>query len=195
MTDAQKKPEDVRAQLEMSRLLGLSPPLPSWDEIANLLELENLRVGVHYIRDEDRYRVAEFWVPRLWSVEVRPFGQPVWRLAGVRAMGREFRGTKTNDWTKAVLATNEDSAVLALDKDPVADAIGALALMDPWDFSSLDGIWYRLSLQTMALNATLEFSNPLQGSLLTLEREILDLSRSIARGSGKEALISRWHEA
>ena len=195
MTEPRKKPEDVFAEFEESGIHGLSPPLPSWDDIAKLLEMENLRIGSHYIRDEDRYRVASFSVPRLWSIEVVPSFQPVWRLAGVRAIGEEFRGAKTSDWMKAVLATHEDSAVLALDSDPVADAIGGLDLLDPSDFSSLDGVQYSVTLQTMSLPAAFKFGDSRHGSLLTLEREIFDLARTIALSSGKQALISRWSGA
>ena len=194
MTD-RGKPEELFAEFEKRGIPGLSPPLPSWDDMANLLEMERLGIGNHYIRDADRYRVASFSVPRVWSVEVHPFGRAVWRLAGVKGIGEEFRGVKTSDWTRAVLATREDSAVLALDEDPVARAIGALDLLDGSDFSSLDGIAYRVTLATMSLTATFEFSNPRLGPLLALEHEILDLARTIAVSSGKRTLLSIWNEA
>jgi hypothetical protein len=194
MTDL-KKPEELLGELEKRGSLGFSPPLRSWDDMAKLLEMERLGIGYHYIRDEDRYRVARFSVPRVWSAEVHPFGRAVWRLAGAKAIGEEFRGVKTTDWTRAVVATHEDSAVLALEGDPVAEAIGALDLLDGSDFSLLDGTAYRVTLTTMSLTAAFEFSNPRHGPLLALEREILDLARTIAVRSRKPALISIWNEA
>ena len=192
MSDRDTFAKELIAQSVKKGLISASPPFPTWDEMANLMEMESLSIGGHAKRDEDRYRVATFSVPWVWSVEVCPHLHPVWRLAGATAIGQEFRGVTTTNWTKAVLATHEDSAVVELERDRIVEAIGALDLLDDSDHSSLDGVSYRVKLTSKALRITVEFANPSDGPLLALEREILDLTRLIARSSGKPALTSRW---
>jgi hypothetical protein len=184
----------VLTEIKMSGRIGLTPPPPSWEDIAELLELERLTVGTHYIRDEDRYRVASFLIPCWWAIEFLPSFRPGWRLAGATALGNEFRGTRTGDWKKVALATSDDSAVMLLHTDPIVEAINALDLADFESLRFLDGVSYHVTFHTMALRATFEFANPTQESLVALERAVLQLARTVALTSGNERLISHWRE-
>ena len=84
---------------------------------------------------------------------------------------------------------------MSIEGDPVVQAIAALDLADFASELFLDGVSYRVTLETQALRASVAFSNPTQASLVALERAVLQLARTVALTSGKERLISRWSGA
>jgi hypothetical protein len=181
---------EVMSAIAKSGRLGAESSVTYWRTVAGLLELETLRVGTHYLRDAEGYRVGSFWVSRWWAIEVRPAFKKAWMLAGAVAIGQEFRRTKTTGWMKVALATPDGSATMSIDEDPVMRAIGALDLADVTSHPALDGVGYRLVVHSDALRATIEFANPTQASLVALERATRELARTVALNSGQDALMS-----
>jgi hypothetical protein len=157
--------------------------------MAKLVELDDFRIGRHYVRDDHGERVASLDVRRWWGVEVRARHQAPWRIACVSVAGEAHLGRRTDDWTKAVLATREGCAVLALQEDRVADAIAAIDLRSLEAPAPLHRIDYRVTLETASVKATFEFTGAVEGSsLATLEREITTVAALVAVSSTNPAL-------
>lgn len=185
----------VLGELSHSGRAGLAPRLPSWDAMAKLVALDDFRIGRHYLRDDNGERVASLEVRRWWGVEVRARHQAPWRLACVAVAGEAHLGRHTEDWTKAVLATREGCAVLALQDDRVAEAIAAIDLRNldqrHIDAASRHSVDHRVTLETASVRASFEFISAVEGSsLAALEREIATLAALVAVSSGNPALMA-----
>lgn len=157
-------------------------------ECALCLGLEDLRIGSHTLRRDDRVKVGTVLVHRIWRAEFRPSFHEHGGLVVAY----------TDHGTRAVLRTMPDDPIadvrpqpaLLVDwADPVLDLLAAVTLV-PTKFSPpdlfLDGIGYVLRVQTEDLTLDIDFSNPTRPPALDLERAIFDAARVVAAAQGDE---------
>jgi hypothetical protein len=170
--------------------LSIGHPPFSEETLARHFGLENLNVGRHWRRDEERNRIGKLSVVSVWQLEVSPSFKPPFVLSVISALGEEFRGSKSPDWIKAVLATREAAGILQLNEDPIGALVNTLTLFQPGGGSSLDGVSYNFVFQTRALYGILKFSNPRQPSLAKFERACFELADKVAGDSKIDVLAS-----
>ena len=161
---------------------------PSGNVLAQLFDLEELRIGRHYLRDKDRARVGSVWIQSLWYAEVIPSFHGRSILCVINAKGEEFRKKSTPNWHKAAFATPSHWAVIDVVADPVADALTGFDLFQS-SGGSLDGIGYKVVIETVGLHGSLSFGNPSLPHLLALESALMSLATDVARRSGVKELI------
>jgi hypothetical protein len=166
-------------------------------QVARLFGLEELRAGRHYLRDADRARVGSVWVQSLWHAEVVPSFHARSVLCVICAKGETFRNSATPDWHRAAFATPFQSAVVEVDRDPVADALSGFDLFRPGGAVSLDGIGYKVVFETLEMRGSLSFGNPSQPDLVALESALYSLASLVARRSNVIELaqaVDMWNE-
>jgi hypothetical protein len=170
---------------------------PSRDELAKLFGLEDLRIGKHFLRDADRSRVGSIWIESFWYAEILPSFHDGSALCVARAKGEVFRNNTTRDWHMAAFATTSHSAFSDIVDDPVASSLGGLNLFHADGNFTLDGIGYKVSFETLNLRGCLDFSNPTQPSLVSLESTLNLVAAEVAQRSGVQELIATirtWDE-
>lgn len=173
------------------------PAPPTAEEVARLAGVGDLRLGKHFLRDEQKQPVGCVWVRSFWFAEILPSFHPPAVLAVVVAKGEAFQDCVSPDWVKGVFATHQEAAVALLEADPVPAVLDSQSLFALDDNTCLDGIAYTFTLETTPLRAALQFGNPTQPCLLALEAGLLALARKIATQAGSEPLlgvVESWGE-
>lgn len=98
-------------------------------------------------------------------------------------------------WHRAVLATETNSVVLALESDPVSKALNQLELCRAERDSTLDGITYELRVETRSLCGEFVLSNPYAPSLRRLEAALLEIAKQASAapdGHWAQELVQVW---
>jgi len=159
------------------------------DDLARLMGLCDWRVGAH--------RFAEnqvLWAHSLWLVEVQPSFHDHWVIAGVAA--EDWR-PNAPVWRKAVMAQGRATAVIEVDRDPVAEVLNAVPLLPTSMGERLDGIGYHVRTETVSLRAEFWFANPHVPQHVALERALRELGERIAaanQASGLAAAVTVWRQ-
>jgi hypothetical protein len=167
-----------------------SAPLSSLHRLAPMFGLEEIRIGIHPLRDAERARIGVVSVEQWWFVEIDPSFYPQILLACADIRGVEFRGKTSLSAIKAVLATSAEAAVLEIESDPIAGVMNSMALFACSGVDSLDGIGYRLAFETSNLGGQLYFDNPSLKHLVQLEAALLGLGNRVATSSGNKDLLA-----
>ncbi len=171
--------------------------LPDDAAVAAPLGLEDLHVGRHYLRGEDRARTGAIWLDAYWMLRIRPAFHHHGLVGVVSCHGEEFRKKTSTGWIKGLLASNGALIVQELDSDPLPTAIARLPLLRRSDRQFLDGVSYQLRAATTAVETLLDFANPTMPELVAIERVCWDVADSIARRSGDTVLTAftaAWRE-
>ncbi len=169
----------------------------SAEDVARLAGLCDLRVGKHFLRNEQKAPVGCVWVRSFWRAEVLPSFHPSAVLAVVSARGEPFNDCISPDWVKAVFATQQEAAVILIEADPLPASLGCLNLLAEGEHDSLDGIGYTFTFETPQFRGALQFGNPVEPGLRSLESGLLTLARKIAAQSGSPVLqqvVDVWKE-
>jgi hypothetical protein len=156
-------------------------PLPTHDDVAQLLGLDRWCIGAHRTSSQGDRGV---YVDALWLVEGEPSFHDKWALAGVLAHDFGPAGDGPS-WRRAVLAQGNESALIDLDADPVSDALKRVDLFHSSPYAYLDGIGYSVRVATNALSGQFQFSNPDAPSLIALEAAALELAERATAASGR----------
>jgi hypothetical protein len=164
--------------------------VPEDAAIAAALGVGGLRTGRHYLRDESGGRVGCLWLDTLWTLQVMPSFHDHGLVGVAVARGEKFRGVVSPGWIKGVLAADDVLAVRELDADPLPDLLGKLPLLAKSTSMSIDGVGYRLRVETLAIDADLSFSNPSVQALAAVERACWALADTMACASGENALTT-----
>ena len=164
--------------------------LPDEVQIAAALGIEELHVGRHYLRDEQRFRVGRIWLDTLWLLRVEPSFDSHGLIGVITSHGEEFRGSQSTGWMKAVLSSNDAFVVQDIEADPLPDLVAGLPLLRKSHSMFLDGIGYQLRVETMALEGFLKFFNPKESELVAVELSCWQLADTVARESRNETLIA-----
>ena len=170
---------------------------PTREDVARLAGLCDLRVGKHFLRDEQKQPVGCVWVRWFWIAEVVPSFQPPLVLALIKARGEKYGDRVSPDWVKAVFATPQEAAIAELDADPIAEALGSFHLCHLDDNPCPEGLAYTFAFETPQLAGTLQFGKPVQPSLRALQGAMVALARTVAEQSGRAALreaADAWRE-
>jgi len=172
--------------------------LPAPEELARHLGLCDLRIGRHYLRNGTGELSGCVSVCTLWHAEVVPSFQPRIALAVVTASGEPYKDCCAPDFMRAVMATPEASHMIALETDPMRQALNGVDLFccDQTP-PNLNGIAYTLTFETMHLHGTLQFGNPAHRCLRSVEDALLGLARQIATQAEQAQLrecVDTWDE-
>ena len=174
--------------------------VPDDADIAVSLGIENLRVGRHYLRDEDRARVGALWLDTFWILRVLPSFDHHGLVGVAAAHGEKFRGKTSSGWMKGFLASNGSIAFQELETDPLPHVVARLPLLQKSKSMFLDGVGYQLRIESLQIKSTLDFANPTLPELVAVETTCWELADKIARESGEKSLTAftktwqRYHE-
>ena len=174
--------------------------LPDDATVAASLGIEGLSVGRQYLRDEQRSRIGCIWLDTLWQLRVQPSFDHYGFVGVISIHGEEFRGIQSRGWTKAVLASDEAFAVQEIEFDPLPSLVASLPLLRQSNSGFLDGIGYQLRAESMVLEGSLNFANPVEPELTALEIGCWQLADEIARKSQNKVLMNftktwrRYHD-
>jgi hypothetical protein len=172
--------------------------LPTTDDLARYLGLGDLRIGRHFSRNEAGELTGCIAVSTLWHAEVVPSFHPRIALAVVTAVGEVFKECRSPDFVKGVMATPEAVHAIALDKDPMREALSGIDLFcGDQTPQGRNGIAYTFTFQTKHLHGTLQFGNPSHHCLRSLENALLGAARRISSQSGEPRLVEiaeAWDE-
>lgn len=172
--------------------------LPTSEEMAQLMGLRDLRIGRHFLRDGGGERSGCVSVCTLWYAEVVPSFQPRIAVAVATATGEPYQGRCAADFVRAALATAEARQVMPIDTDPMRKALNGIDLFcGDTAAPGLNGIAYTITFQTLHLQGTLQFGNPVHQCLRSLEDTLLGLARRIAAHTDDAKLtaaVEGWSE-
>jgi hypothetical protein len=157
--------------------------------------------------------LAFFQLHTLWRADVLPSFDSPWVLAGVHSETFHERASvevvaldtialvePSNSGTlchKAVLARGNEAVVLALNSDPVAEALNCIELLRAQRVMTLDGIGYRLGFQARSLCGEFTFDNPIAPSLLALEAALIRIAEAAAgvpESAWAEEIVRIWQD-
>jgi hypothetical protein len=167
------------------------------DELARVVGLNDWRVGVHRRHSPSDASIIEEWAHTLWLVECLPSFHDSWLLGAVLVGPWDGGPADEKCWRKAVLAQSGEAAVISLGDDPVADALNRVEMLPTNNYESLDGIAYRVAVQSVALCGTFSFGNPAVPSLKALEHQLFCLAERIAAAIGEEwsrEVLRTWRQ-
>lgn len=162
--------------------------VPDDAAVASALGLEDLHVGRHYLRGEDRARTGAIWLDAYWMLRIRPAFHDHGLVGVASCHGEEFRKKTSTGWIKGLLASNGALVLQELDSDPLPTALAGLPLLRESDRLFLDGVSYQLRAATIAVKCVLDFGNPTMPELVAVERVCWDVADDIARRSGDTVL-------
>jgi hypothetical protein len=162
--------------------------------LAKVLGIEDLRIGRHYIRNAERERIGSLWIDSFWHAQVEISSDNVLVLCAVYGQNEES-GRTTCDVRKVALATSESSFAMELERDGVTEALNGFDLFRQGGNEFLDGVSYKISFGTIALNGTLEFGNPTRTHLIILQKALLSVAEIVAGRSNIQELckgVNEW---
>jgi hypothetical protein len=157
------------------------------DSVQRACRLERLHVGSHTLRDARRWKVGAIHVEGLWIAEIEPtFADPACLAVlttdqGRRAVFAVRRWLTTYPLHIRDVPTVVGPITAAPDwPDPVAEAFRSLDCRVAGRQVVLDGIGYRLYLETISLQVAVRFANPMVPQLRALEQALLQVGRTMA---------------
>ena len=161
------------------------------DEIARSLGLDGLRTGRHIVRNGSGMKTGERWILRLWYCLIQ-IGCDAKAIIAVveprdsnQCLAGFFRVCQKNltDSVFAEIPTQE--AMPDFDSITLGTSSGTLRL---------DGVAYSIGIESVALRAFIEFANPVDERLMTLEKDILSTVQALANATGK-SVVSDFHQS
>ncbi len=158
--------------------------------IAAAIGIEDLHVGRHYLRDEQRWRTGAIWIDCLWILRVQPSFHDHGAVGVVSAHGESFRETQPPKWIKAFLLSGDELVVQEIEADPLPEFAGSLPLLRKSNSMFLDGIGYELRVESLVLEGLLKFSNPEEPELIAVESCCWQLAETIAHKARNQKLIA-----
>lgn len=159
------------------------------EKLARLFGLDTVRIGKHPGRPNE----GDLWVRSLWWVRVFPARQHDALLGVIATATTAPGGALTNAHARAALSARGAAATFTLEADPVAEAIGSMNLYADSGVRVLDGITYRFHSETSDLAASIYFSIPVSGPLVSLERALISVARTVAQAAREERLLDYVH--
>jgi hypothetical protein len=151
-------------------------------DMAKFFGLNELRAGVHIIRDERRWRTDELEVSRCWQASILPSFYQAATLTTVHFLEHEFRG---NVHPKEILACMviDDSSIpigpVRVDNDPVEPLLRSINLSPEEDYVAIDGISYSISIQLLQTQSSLTIHCPIEESHVAIEKGLFELATTI----------------
>ncbi len=137
-------------------------------ELANLFGLEDLRAGRHPLKNSPHGEPSgSLWVKYLWTVEIMPSFDENSILCAVKVEGEH--STNAQRWIRILYATPNTHQVFEVDEDPLSDGLGNFDLVPEIKHLTLDGISYKLIVESLAVRSVMLFSNPSTGKLRDFE--------------------------
>jgi len=147
---------------------------PTNDELAERLGLSGWRWGGH----EARGGRPAVEISYLWQVRAAPAFDHGWVLAGACG-GDAGRIPAPPGRLRVVLAREAEAVTAEVAGDAVAEAIRRVCLLPPPPaMVYADGISYGVEVDTYRVSGQVHFSNPVDPSLVALERAALALAAS-----------------
>lgn len=168
----------------------LNEPNPGDAAIAAAIGIEDLHVGRHYLRDEQRWRIGAIWIDSLWILRVQPSFHHHGAVGVVSAHGESFRGNQPTGWIKAFLSSGNELVAQEIEADPLPEFAGSLPILRKSNSMFLDGVGYELRVESMVLEGLLKFSNPEEPELLAVESCCWQLAETIACKARNHKLIA-----
>jgi hypothetical protein len=156
------------------------------NQIGKSLGFDELRIGRHFLRAPNRVKIGERWITRLWYSHIQVGCEDeaviaVIEFRDVAACRVCFSSVSEGKLSEPILTEIPAKRVmLNFDGINLTDATGGL---------SLDGVSYSVGIETIALRAFVEFSNPLDKRLQMVERDIVSVIQTVSttnRGSVAE---------
>ena len=173
---------------------------PPDSEVARLFGLEVLRRGRCPWRDKSDEEAP--FILSIWRAQILPSFDPTAHLTvitcadrypGLVARCQRFVGRSPSiRWRKALLWLEGEAAIIELPRDPVPAALRRICLFEPYNRGALDGVSYKLDVDTSSAQVRLEFSNPEIRSLRRLENALWAVAREAARDSDSELITRFW---
>jgi hypothetical protein len=166
-------------------------------EVAARLNLEELRVGRHYIRGMDRERVGAQLVLGIYCLRVFPRfhdGLEVWIVI---AKGDESGEKVSPSWSKVAVLAQGEMVVDEIDASSFLSHVSAADLSGPRTGITLDGVRYELEFETLGVAGVLKFSNPQSKSLKGIASSVLDIAARVVSNGASAKLggtLENWCE-
>lgn len=166
-------------------------------QIAATLGLDDLRPGRHIVRDQQGSKTHEVSVLGIWAAHISPILFPPATVAVVMEKQRTLGAfavvigvSRTWDTVAIVDAQFAPEWV-----DPVADVLDKVDLFDLNGGIGLDGISYKLHIDTFASRSQVHFSTPSTQSLVGLEQAIFRVASEVvalAGGPVEKRYLDTW---
>ena len=172
--------------------------------LAQLLGLEDIRPGLHTLRNEKRWRIGELVVMRAWHALVQPSFHDRAAICVIQAKDTEFRGETFKGFLRAGIAivsfetgALKQTVIADIDDDPLPQVVASLDLMSSNNTMCLDGIGYELNIKTNACDTRLRFANPTITTIQRIEKAFVNVVEQVARSSGEKIVsdfLKTWQE-